>query len=62
VSSNERRKSMSERSNVALLDLDVVERGQGVGSALPAFPLCCSLVLCRGCSCSCSSGEKIERA
>ena len=40
-----------------LLDLAVTERGLGYGNALPAFPLCCSLVICisLGCSSSCSS-------
>ncbi len=29
-----------------LLDLAVTEHGRAVGGALPAFPLCCSIVLC----------------
>ncbi|HET7567575.1 MAG TPA: hypothetical protein VFJ91_06260 [Gaiellaceae bacterium] len=53
---------MSNRTEPDLLDLTVSERGLGVGNALPAFPLCCSLVICinRGCSSSCSS--KVEDA
>ena len=36
-----------------LLDLAVAERGlDAPGYALPAFPLCCSIVLCSSCSCS----------
>jgi len=37
---------MFERLTEDLLDLAVTEHGQPVGSALPAFPLCCSIVLC----------------
>ncbi|MBV8563581.1 MAG: hypothetical protein JOZ56_10855 [Actinobacteria bacterium] len=52
---------MFETLNEDLLELTVVERGYTVGNALPAFPLCCSLVLCIGCS-SCSSSSKNETA
>ena len=54
---------MFDQPSEVLLDLAVAERGQGVGHALPAFPLCCSLVLCRGCSsssCSSAAPEKRE--
>ena len=34
-----------------LLDLRVTERGSpAVGNAFAAFPICCSVVLCRSCS------------
>ncbi|HET7573292.1 MAG TPA: hypothetical protein VFJ77_11565 [Gaiellaceae bacterium] len=44
------------------LDLTVAERGHGAGHALPAFPLCCCLVLCvaLGCSSSCAKANKAE--
>ena len=43
-----------------LLDLTVTERGLGNGHALPAFPLCCSLVICINLGCSSSSSSKME--
>jgi len=56
-------RSSSERRVVSedLLDLSVAERGIAGNQALPAFPLCCSLVICinLGCSSS-SSSSKVE--
>ena len=43
---------MFNRLTEDLLDLAVTERGSSVQSALPAFPLCCSVVLCCCSSCS----------
>lgn len=53
---------MSKCTDRDLLDLTVEERGFGIGNALPAFPLCCSLALClnRGCSSSCSSKAEAD--
>jgi len=48
---------MFERLTDDLLDLAVTEHGRPVGGALPAFPLCCSIVLC--CSSSCSAREAV---
>jgi hypothetical protein len=48
---------MFDKLTEELLDLTVAERGHGVGNALPAFPLCCSLVLCIQLCSSCSSRE-----
>ena len=43
---------MFTRLTEELLDLRVSELGQRpAGYALPAFPLCCSLVICSSCSC-----------
>jgi hypothetical protein len=48
---------MFDRCSEELLDLTVRERGRAAGHALPAFPLCCSIVLCISLGCSCSSTE-----
>ena len=37
---------MFDRLTEELMELTVVERGRPAGLALPAFPLCCSVVLC----------------
>ncbi|HVS86363.1 MAG TPA: hypothetical protein VHD91_12095 [Gaiellaceae bacterium] len=42
------------------MELTVAERGLGGGYALPAFPLCCSLVICVSLGCSSSSSSKAE--
>jgi hypothetical protein len=50
---HERRQAMFSRLTEELLDLRVSELGQRpAGYAVPAFPLCCSIVLCSSCSCS----------
>ena len=51
---------MFDRCSEELLDLTVSERGLGAGHALPAFPLCCSIVLCVNLGCSSSSCEEPE--
>lgn len=44
---------MFTRLTEELLDLRVTELGQRpAGAAVPAFPLCCSIVLCSSCTCS----------
>ncbi|HKI91514.1 MAG TPA: hypothetical protein VJ986_04375 [Gaiellaceae bacterium] len=50
---------MFDKLTDELLDLTVSERGLGVGNALPAFPLCCSIVLCVQ-LCSSSSSRPVE--
>jgi hypothetical protein len=59
---HERRKVMFDSERKDVLDLTVAERGHGAGYALPAFPLCCSIVLCisLGCSSSCSDPETAQ--
>ena len=48
---------MFERLTQELMELTVEERGRPAGLALPAFPLCCSIVIC---SSSSSSEEKVD--
>ena len=50
---------MFDKLTEELLDLTVTERGRGVGNALPALPLCCSLALCFTLCSSCSSREEL---
>jgi len=50
---------MFEAVTEELLDLTVTERGYGVGNALPALLLCCSIVLCVQ-LCSSSSSKPVE--
>jgi hypothetical protein len=50
---------MFERLTDELLDLTVTERAHAVGNALPAFPLCCSIVLCIELCSSSSSREDL---
>ena len=48
---------MFTRLTEDLLDLAVTEHGVPTGGALPAFPLCCSVVLCCCSSCSARAAE-----